>query len=211
MVFSDLFSELFIDQVQVVGYYHEWNNTDERGGKFVYWDEYTTQPKDISPYSLAGSAVDGSKTIHAATVYRVDQDPPILDKSKDNHLQYQGDDVWHLYEEDKLLKEYSTDDLRMTIVYRARCFKDEAERDHFKNLPEEEIMKLGDIIDIFKADLVKRGKLREGQHMEPLDFAILLLDEYINYPLSPDAIIPFNYCALNRLIPWTNIVLQYFC
>lgn len=39
MVFSGLFQDRFIDQVQIVAYLHEWNNQGvaNSGGEFVYW------------------------------------------------------------------------------------------------------------------------------------------------------------------------------
>ncbi len=43
MQFSGLFEHLFIPQVQVVAYFHEWS--DPRGGEFIYWDS----PEGLSP------------------------------------------------------------------------------------------------------------------------------------------------------------------
>ena len=79
----------------------------------------------VPPLPLAGSAVDGSKLIHAAGVYKPDISPPTMDKDKNNALFYVGDEKWHLKEDDKILRKYDTSDLRMTIVYRSRCFESE--------------------------------------------------------------------------------------
>ena len=46
-----------------------------------------------------------------------------MSKDKNNALFYIGDEQWELREDDKILKQYPTKDLRMTIVYRARCFE----------------------------------------------------------------------------------------
>eukprot|EP00729_Bicosta_minor_P019753 gene19753-2723_t len=59
MVFSGLFQDKFIDQVQVVAYFHEWEASEERAGSFKHWAQ------DLG----AGSAVDGSKVVHAGDVY----------------------------------------------------------------------------------------------------------------------------------------------
>ncbi len=91
MVFSGLFQDKFVDQVQVspsaaaapppctaplhrrhapsrrrlqvVAYLHEW--TDDRGGAFVYWKDNSGQMHSVPPSPLSGSSVDGSKTVHA--------------------------------------------------------------------------------------------------------------------------------------------------
>jgi len=211
MQFSGLFQDKFIDQIQVVGYFHRWEPTEERGGQFVYWDSEEVQPRTVPPKPLAGSIVDGSKTVHAATVYRPGVKAPRVNKSADLKLIYVGDDRWELLENGKVFQTYTTDDLRWTIVYRARCFANEEEAVRFKNLPEEETMQLEDVLNILKNDMIKRGKMSENDTSSRLDLAITLMDEYIKYPLSPNAIIPYNYCALPKLFPQLAPVLSWFC
>lgn len=211
MQFSGLFKDRFIDQIQVVGYFHQWEPTIERGGQFVYWDTENDIPRKIPPLPLAGSIVDGSKTVHAATVYQPGVKAPKLDKSSENKLVYVGDETWELLEDGKHFATYKTDDLRWTIVYRARCFADAKEADHFHNLPEEETMQLEEILDILKKDLIARNRLSADNDISRLDLAILLMDEYITYPLSPTSIIPYNYCALSKLVPAVSPILSLIC
>merc|ERR1712146_709295 len=87
-------------------------NQLERGGQFVYWDTKQTEPRKIPPIPLAGSIVDGSKTVHAATVYQPHVKAPAIDKSVENKLVYKGDDIWELYSNGTLFSSYTTDDLR---------------------------------------------------------------------------------------------------
>ncbi len=68
MQFSGLWNDRFIDQVQVVAYLHSWERP-ETGGEFVYWDTDSLQPKSLNPVPRGGSAIDGSKTVHAAKVF----------------------------------------------------------------------------------------------------------------------------------------------
>ena len=211
MQFSGLFQDRFIDQIQVVGYFHRWEATEQRGGRFVYWDTEETIPRTIPPMPLAGSIVDGSKTVHAATVYQPGVKAPKLDKSAEIKLVYVGNDKWELRENGKLFQSYDTDDLRWTIVYRARCFASEEEVQKFHNMPDEETMQLEDILNTLKQDLVKRGRLKPDDTQSPLDLAVTLMDEYITYPLSPTAIIPYNYCALPKLFPPVAPLLSFIC
>jgi len=111
----------------------------------------------------------------------------------------------------KLFITYTTDDLRWTIVYRARCFASKEEIDKFYNLPEEETMKLEDVLEILRKDLVKQQVLTDDQKLAPLDMATTLMEHYITYPLSPTAIIPYNYCALSKLFPLISPILSLIC
>eukprot|EP01094_Clydonella_sp_ATCC50884_P011068 TRINITY_DN2086_c0_g1_i1.p1 TRINITY_DN2086_c0_g1~~TRINITY_DN2086_c0_g1_i1.p1 ORF type:complete len:431 (-),score=189.18 TRINITY_DN2086_c0_g1_i1:129-1421(-) len=202
MQFSGLFRDRFIDQIQVVGYFHEWEATPERGGQFVYWDSESEQPKKVDPVPLAGSVVDGSKTVHAATVYRPGEKAPLLEKSADIKLSYAGGERWELREDGRLVRTYDTDELRWTIVYRARCFESEERRQHFHALPDDERLELDEILDTLSEELVRRGRLSAGDEVSRLDLAMLIMDEFISYPLPPDhATFPFNYCLLSKLLP----------
>ena len=195
MVFSGLFKEDFVDQVQIVGYLHTWQpdpiSNDElleasraaqsasavsafrinkpetwgpaisnlytarvvplskaitksvigkaqaagkRQGEFIYWETATAEPSREPPTPLAGSAVDGSKFVHAAAIYSPERAPPVMDKSASNRLEYQGNEKWLLKSNDKVLQEYETSDLRITIVYRARCFASQEEAFVYKTL-----------------------------------------------------------------------------
>jgi hypothetical protein len=97
----------FFPQVQVVAYLHEWDpdvpvphvvettsssststaTYKKRAGEFVFWNGVGTEEDPSGrlgvaekPVPLAGSAVDGTKTVHAARIYRPHDSPPPLDK-----------------------------------------------------------------------------------------------------------------------------------
>lgn len=63
MVFSGLFQDKFIDQIQVVGYLHEWpreNVSPNNGGDFVYYANSTYVGR-VESKPGSGTIVDGSK------------------------------------------------------------------------------------------------------------------------------------------------------
>ncbi|CAE7028686.1 folD [Symbiodinium natans] len=203
MVFSNLFQDRFVDQVQVVGYLHDRPALDDdSGGRFLYYDENSATPKAILSKPLSGVAVDGSKTLHAAGVFRPDVKAPLLDKDKDNALFYVGDEQWELRSDGEVLQTYNSSDLRMTIVYRARCFASEEERLRFRAGAAEDQLSLEAVLGRLTEDLVRRQKLSRAsaQSIDRLDLATLLLDTYVQYPLPAwaEAWIPLNYCALPR-------------
>ncbi len=39
---------------------------------------------------------------------------------------------------------------------------------------------------------------------------MMIMDSYLPYPL-PTSLLPFNYCALPRLAPWTKSLLAPLC
>lgn len=149
------------------------NEDEALSGQFLYYPTNDETPQMVPPLPLAGSAVDGSKLVHAAGVYKPEISPPTLDKDKNNALFYVGDEKWHLKEDDKILRKYDTSDLRMTVVYRSRCFESEEAMLSFnkrnpsaaviKPKPEEidtsSNMKLEEILDTLKADLVQKNLL----------------------------------------------------
>ena len=50
------------------------------GGDFVYWDNEALLPKRVPAAPGSGSAVDGSKLVHAASIYQRSVTPPRLNK-----------------------------------------------------------------------------------------------------------------------------------
>ncbi len=220
MVFSNLFNEKFIDQVQVVGYLHQWDAIGQ-GGEFV-WYNNDTSFESVLPKPNSGSLVDGSKVLHASKVYRPEVKAPHLDKNKDSILRFVGDNKWVIQSNDEIIQNYTTDDLRIAIVYRARCFKDEEEVNKYNNYEEkiknknyDDVLELSVILDTFINDLVKRNILTHDNKndISKLDLAFLIIDTYIQYPLPPlqFAQIPYNYCALALKYPFTKYFLKYIC
>lgn len=133
-------------------------DSDEHGS-FIYWkDKGQVTPHKVLPYPLAGSAVDGSRVVHAASTYRMDDKSlPYIDKSRGHRLRWKGasegtsksnsesesnsnskkggfsrdEGEWTLSRDEEEgapatppLQTYAMDDLRISIVYRARCFVD---------------------------------------------------------------------------------------
>ena len=208
MKFSGLWEDDFIGQVQVVAYLHKW--TEERNGKFVYWTD-NGDSKSINPTPFSANVVDGSKVVHAATVYRAGVSPPLLNPAKKISLDYSGNDQWVIRSDGQNMTTLTTDDLRISIVYRAKCFQDKNEADRYRDLKDGDFLTLDEILATFKADLVKRGALTAGAEISAFDLGLLIVKTYVRYPLPPKSIIPYNYCALPRLFPALKSLLDPIC
>lgn len=213
MVFSNLFNERFVDQIQVVSYLHE---QLLEGGDFVYYTN-SSHIGTVIAKPGAGVIVDGSKVMHAAKVYRPDVKAPHLPKDKSSELVYSGNDFWEIYTGGVPAggAKYATTDLRISMVYRARCFSTPEEAHKYSNMAEEDMLTLDHILSTFKRDLLARKATTHAKlvSMGPMELANLIIDTYAKYPLPPveRAWIPFNYCALPRIFPWTTELLRLFC
>ena len=238
MKFSGLWEDVFVDQVQVVGYLHSWEPEDvaetrvgtvqdnvkvgiddDDYGSFVYWNDSSPVPKKVLPYPLSGSVVDGSKVAHAASVYRMNAELPFIEKSIVHFLRNEQE-TWTLSNaEDGVLKNYTFDDLRISIVYRARCFEDKEEADRFRAQlhgkdGEGGRMSLDEILQKFVDELVRMGKLKQGSTLNSIDrleLSLMIMKTFIRYPLPSSKLIPWNYCALSRLMPVLEYPLRFIC
>jgi hypothetical protein len=216
MVFSNLFQEEFVDQVQIVGYLHNWtaHGDPSIGGDFIYYPG-DGSVKLLSPEPLTGNAVDGSKTIHAALIYRPDVQAPTLNKNDDAMLRYARDEKWELVINGNPVRTYNSSELRMSIVYRARCFRSENEVNAFKHIPESKRLTVEYVLDKLIQNLARK-KIASADYLNAiskLDLALLLMDAYIKYPYPSieRAWIPYNYCALPRLLPWSESIIKLIC
>lgn len=110
---------------------------------------------------------------------------------------------------------YITDDLRITIVYRARCFETEKKRDQFNSWYKtgKNVRPVEKILDDLKAELVrKKGyEMKKLNAMNRIDLATVIVDEFIKYPWPTKSLFPYNYCALSKLHPWTAKYLNWIC
>ena len=219
MTFSGLFRDRFIDQVQVVAYLHEWTPTPQDRGDFVYYSQDSASFEMIGAEPRSGSGIDGSKSIHAARTYRPHVAPPKLDKDKDSALVYdESTDKWDLKLDNEIIAKYNTTDLRTSIVYRARCFNSSEDalafngKKYHDKYPD---LSLHDVLSRFTKDLIHRGELsvKNLNEISKLDLALLIINTYILYPLPPrDAhIIPWNYCAMTRLYPRLEPLVNLVC
>lgn len=72
-----------------------------------------------------------------------------------------------------------------------------------------------DILTPLKNDLITRKRTTNEKllNMTKLNFALLLMDEYVRYP-SPDpknVLIPVNYCAASRMFPQLKALVDFLC
>ena len=102
---------------------------------------------------------------------------------------------------------WTEDQLRFSVVYRARCFASEAERADFAAAlaAREGLMDLEvDILQPLMREAVRRRaapSLAALQALPRLAVGLKLIDIFVRYPAPPNAWLPFHYCALPKLFP----------
>jgi hypothetical protein len=224
-----------------VAYFHEWEDAGgARGGQFVYWDGKSHghaaddasaggapsgAPGHVPPAPRSGSGVDGSKVIHAAVGYRMRDAPPAIEKSARNELVFRGDepdagseDAWTIESNGAVVSRLRTDDLRFSVVYRARCFASEEERAEYarQQLPANRAahaLTLDQVLTPLKAELVRRGRYTAAalESMPRLSLALALMDEFISYPGPQHGWVPVNFCAAGAAVPALAPLLAWVC
>jgi hypothetical protein len=210
MAFSGLFSERFVHQVQIVGYFGPPGVNGRSGGAFTHWANGRAEAVPCTPGS--GSSMDGSKTVHAAAVFEPAAAPPALSKDAVNALVHVpgagagGGGEWELRTNGAPRGRWAAGRLRFSVVYRARCFSSEAERAAFaaaQRTGEGRLDLEVGILAPLKDEAVRRGAAASREQLDALprlDLALKLLDTFIAYP-RPDVPLPLNYCALPLAFP----------
>ncbi len=215
MSHSGVFRDKYIAQVQVMTFIHEWNATAERGGAFVFWRDDARSPLHVMPQSRSSIAFDGARIVHTMSVYKgragTFPPPPPVVPGADCALTHVGDDQWQLACDGAVVGRYATADLRIATVYRAKCFKDEASADAFRAFPAASMFLLDEIASIFRRDLEMRWRIRLGEEVAPVDFALRMIKEYVRLPHSPLSKQPFNFCSWSLYYPLLEAPLRQFC
>eukprot|EP00042_Codosiga_hollandica_P045062 m.452272 g.452272 ORF g.452272 m.452272 type:complete len:327 (+) comp56927_c0_seq1:620-1600(+) len=197
---SKLWSHLRVHQTQGVAYLHEWVNPEKDGGGFFFYPNGTEGDAVVVPpvYNTA-LVLDGSTIVHGVDLFRPDRHLPDLSPNDPNELRYVGDEKWDLFDGQKVIKTYHTHDLRISLVWRARCFNSTEDRQKWANFKDE--IQVEDVLETFQADLRKRGLLGATERPQSFELAMLILKHYVVYPLDVDPSwwIPVNYCQLPLL------------
>jgi len=205
MAFSGLWQDRFVPQVQTVAYFHNWTAAESElaAGHFALYDR-NGPPREFAPQPRAGLSVDGSKVVHAAATYFPGRQVPFIDKSRSNELRWDPErGLWDLRTDGERRASYRDEELRLSLVFRARCFASPAEAERFRGQAGADLLSLDAILEEFRRDLRRRGRLSaaEAAADDRLLLALRILDTYVRYPLPPRALVPYNYCLLPQLLP----------
>jgi hypothetical protein len=95
------------------------------------------------------------------------------------HLLCDAPRRWSIRDGEQVVARYDWDELRFSISWKAYCFADQAERRAWAEHTDD--LALDTILDRLVDDLRSRGRLT-GERPAPTDLALLLIDEYVQFP-----------------------------
>ena len=197
---SQLFEDKRIPQVQAVTYVHDWKWQNGDGGEFLWYNKgIGYEPIKIPPISRSALLVDGSTTVHGTTIFKPQKSFPILDKDAHYQLKYIGNEQWNLIENGKVTPNIlNSSDLRMAIIFRARCYKSEKEKmDHNKVIKQETDLNIDKIKTKLIKDLRSRNRLSNEKSIAQWKLNKNALDLALKVPdLLGSTIILKHYKAL---------------
>lgn len=196
------------------------------GGDFLFWPDgaaaNSTVPLAHPPRRNSAIMLDGSLIPHGTAMFRPNERHTLpvekLRRGAPTALQFEpaaatstpaaaaaaaggskgtAGGRWTLTVDGAPVQQYSPEQVRISLVWRAMCFASEADRDryHSSDAAVNPPLALGDVLETLRSDLVRRGKMAPDEQMEPLHFAQLLLATYVDYPW-PAQRMPFNYCIV---------------
>ncbi|MFT6557984.1 hypothetical protein [Sneathiella sp.] len=163
MRYSNLFQDWAIPIASAVTWFYE-----GEGGEFEYWPDGLDHPSltESPPFTNRCVLADNEYMFH-----RVGAIGPVSEHGKYDDIGYDAllelgpDDRWHVKEDGKTRASFDYGQVRISILWKAHCFKDERLAaiydDHSDDLTAERVR------DIFSADLKRRGV----DFREPGDFA----------------------------------------
>ncbi|MCP3913562.1 MAG: hypothetical protein GY713_21760 [Actinomycetia bacterium] len=153
MGYSGLFHHWAIPVASVITWFY-----DGPGGEFEYWPDGFDQP------SLRVSELAANQAVMADneyTYHRVCQVGAAEDFRPHNRVPYSAtleldDDQWVIRDEGVDLARYQRGEIRMSVLWKAYCFADQAQADAFTSGADS--LTPAQIVDLFQADLRHRGK-----------------------------------------------------
>jgi hypothetical protein len=151
MGYSGLFQEWAIPVASAISWFYEGS-----GGDFEYWPNGLDEPSSTvsPPYSNTSVVADNEYMYH-----RVGQMG-----SKDDYLEdgissearlHRKSTGWEIRLGDELIRVYGDDEVRISILWKAFCFKDRQAADAFHNPAYNLTPDM--VVDLFNADMKKNG------------------------------------------------------
>ncbi|MCR9212915.1 MAG: hypothetical protein NXI13_04305 [Proteobacteria bacterium] len=163
MGYSGLFHEWAIPVASAITWFY-----DGEGGDFEYWPRGLDAPSvtESPPFSNSCVLADNEYMYHRVGSVGPEKDQQTYEAiGYDAKLELMEDQRWQVNEDGKTLASFDFDEVRISILWKAYCFKNEAMAESYDDHSNDLSTDL--IADIFCDDLTKRGH----KVSRPSDFA----------------------------------------
>ncbi|MDG2307617.1 MAG: hypothetical protein P8R42_23770 [Candidatus Binatia bacterium] len=151
------------------------------GGAFAFYPDGATEPAATQPVRFNTAIIlDTDSIFHG--VDRVDSpgaSAPPFKPGMRVHSKGEGTGQWEVRDGDKAIGDYTWDEMRFSVSWKAYCFKDEAEREAWRTASDD--IGLDQVLGTLEDDLRERGRLGDTRPANK-EFAQRLVDEYIKFP-----------------------------
>jgi hypothetical protein len=178
MKHSGLFDEYRMPIATAIAWFHDCD-----GGELSYWPNGADGPVSRHDVRYNTAMVLDTDTVFHGVDRIADVPADELPRIRaGTTLQFAGERTWRLVDgEGTELSRYPWDQLRFSVSWKAYCFRDERERDSWRDHTDD--LTLDVILDRLVADLVDRELVapdvaRDGE------LGQLLIDEYVHFPSS---------------------------
>jgi len=174
MLLSGLFDRWRIPILTCVSWWGE-----AQGGAFTFYPEGARGVRDsvLSKHNTA-IILDTDKVFHGVerVAHQLPDLPPI---GQNTRLHFCGGESWQLREGNTVLADYLWSQIRYSISWKAYCFEDVCE--HTRWLDGSDDLSLEIVLDTLEQALRDKAILT-GPRPSPTEFAVILVETFINFP-----------------------------
>lgn len=154
------------------------------GGELAYYPDGPEGHAAVHPTKHDTAVVlDTDSVFHG--VDRVRGDESQLPRLRPGmHLHHDGDDRWSVRDGSRAVATYRSDELRLSVSWKAYCFASEEEREAWRTHGDD--LALDTVLASLEHDLRERERL-SGPRPPDAELGKLLIDEYVRFPAAEPA------------------------
>ncbi len=176
---SGLFREWWMPIATCVAWFHQC-----KGGEFVFYPNGPDAAATVHPVGFNTALLMDTDSIFHGIDRMHETNGPIPPFRAGMQLCFEGKSQWVVRHDEEIISSYTWGDLRLSISWKAYCFRDEAERQAWSEHSDD--LSLEFVLDRLTEDLRKRGRIG-SQIPDNRELALTLADEYIVFPKVDDS------------------------
>ncbi len=148
---SRLFQDWAIPVASAISWFHE-----GEGGEFEYWSEGFDQPShSISQPCFNHAAIADNEYMYHRVCRMGKAEDYLMDGISSEALLHRNGSNWDIKVGEELIRSYRDEQIRISVLWKAFCFRDQREADAFHDHSHDLTRDL--VVDIFCEELKRRG------------------------------------------------------
>ena len=181
---SGLFEDWRMPIATCVSWYHS-----AAGGQFGFWPDGIDGEAQIFSIKHNTAVILDTDTLFHAVAPVAENGVPLPTLKLGMAIHPINDDEWVVMDEGRELQRYDWSGMRLSVSWKAYCFRDEAERTAWREKSDD--LSLDFILEKLYAEMRKRGVMGTEAPSEGL--AELIIDTFIDYPPGHPVISPLAF------------------